>query len=167
MRIYFNNFEMSRIDVWRDSGIYRKLYAEIDADNGIYRQRWGDAPIRTMAAQLLKPVYGAEGVRMVQTFDYHHDELYPARSPPPPMPLRELEHVPKPERVSEHLLKPLRVSVAPVQRASPLERALVDCALVSFTLCALAAIYFRSARIRSVCVLIMLLSLFVSTYYHR
>jgi alpha 1,2-mannosyltransferase len=52
--IYYNNFELSRPSVWRTPA-YRAYIAALDADGGIFRHRWGDAPIRTLAAHMLVP----------------------------------------------------------------------------------------------------------------
>ena len=50
-RIYFSNFFISRIDWWRAPDVQRFLNA-VNASGGIYRFRWGDAPIQTAALRL-------------------------------------------------------------------------------------------------------------------
>ena len=50
-RIFWNNFELSDIDVWR-SFEYRDYIDYIDRTGGIYYHRWGDATIKTVAVTL-------------------------------------------------------------------------------------------------------------------
>ena len=50
--IYYNNFELSRVDMWR-SPQYLDYFMDLDQSGGIFRYRWGDAPIRTLALSLL------------------------------------------------------------------------------------------------------------------
>lgn len=50
-RIFYNNFEISDLDVWR-SPQYRDYIDFIDRLGGIYYHRWGDAPIKTIAVTL-------------------------------------------------------------------------------------------------------------------
>lgn len=50
--IYYNNFEVSRSDIWR-SQEYLAYFAALDASGGIFLTRWGDAPIRTLALHML------------------------------------------------------------------------------------------------------------------
>ena len=51
-RIFWNNFELSDLDVWR-SPEYRDYIDYIDRQGGIYYHRWGDATIKTIAVTLL------------------------------------------------------------------------------------------------------------------
>ena len=53
-RIFFNNFELSDLDVWR-SPEYRDYIEYIDRTGGIYYHRWGDANIKTVAVTLFIP----------------------------------------------------------------------------------------------------------------
>lgn len=48
----YNNWEVSRVDIWR-SEIYDRLAKFIQKAGGIIIRRWGDAPIRTLALHLL------------------------------------------------------------------------------------------------------------------
>jgi len=50
---YYNNWEVSRVDVWK-SGVYARLAEFIDASGGTFMRRWGDAPVRTLALHLLR-----------------------------------------------------------------------------------------------------------------
>jgi len=49
--IFWNNFEMSDLDVWR-SPQYKEYIDYIDRLGGIYYYRWGDSTIKTIAARL-------------------------------------------------------------------------------------------------------------------
>ena len=53
-RIYWNNFEISDMSVWR-SPEYRDYIEYIDRLGGIYYHRWGDATIKTAAVTLFVP----------------------------------------------------------------------------------------------------------------
>jgi len=53
-RIFWNNFELSDLDVWR-SPEYRDYIDYIDRTGGIYYHRWGDATIKTVAVTLFVP----------------------------------------------------------------------------------------------------------------
>ena len=54
MLIFYNNFEVSRMDIWRSSA-YEDLFRALE--EGVFKVRWGDAPIRTMAVSALKDVF--------------------------------------------------------------------------------------------------------------
>lgn len=53
-RIYYNNFEISSLQVWR-SDEYKQYIDYIDKQGGIYYHRWGDAPIKGIAVSLFVP----------------------------------------------------------------------------------------------------------------
>jgi hypothetical protein len=50
-RIYFTNFFIARTTWWYETEVRRFLDA-VDAGGGIFRHRWGDAPIQTAALRL-------------------------------------------------------------------------------------------------------------------
>ncbi len=54
--VYYNNFELSRVDLWRTKE-YTDYFLELDRSGGIFRYRWGDAPIRTISLALLGDVF--------------------------------------------------------------------------------------------------------------
>ena len=54
MLIFWNNFEVSRTDLWR-SEAYRSYFEYLDRTGGVMLRRWGDAPIRTLALAALFP----------------------------------------------------------------------------------------------------------------
>jgi len=55
--IYYNNFELSRVDIWR-SPEYLDFFFFLDRAGGIFTHRWGDAPIRTLALAVLHDSLG-------------------------------------------------------------------------------------------------------------
>ena len=50
-KIFYNNFEVSRQSLWR-SKEYEDYFNFIDSLGGIYKYRWGDAPIKSLALSL-------------------------------------------------------------------------------------------------------------------
>lgn len=51
---FSNNFEISQISFWLSDN-YRKYIDYIDKTSGIYYNRWGDAPIKTIAVSMFVP----------------------------------------------------------------------------------------------------------------
>lgn len=68
LRMIYNNFEVVRVALWRDSAAYADLYASA-LEEGIFQRRWGDAPIRTLALALLFP---EARVAQWRGLCYHH-----------------------------------------------------------------------------------------------
>ena len=54
-RLFYNNFEISRLDVWT-SPFYKKYIDYLDKLGGMYYHRWGDAPIRGLSLSLFVPM---------------------------------------------------------------------------------------------------------------
>lgn len=52
--MYFSNYFVSRVDWWSEPAVQRFLSAVQESGN-IFAQRWGDAPIQTVALRLLAP----------------------------------------------------------------------------------------------------------------
>lgn len=52
--IFYNNFEVSRLSLWLSED-YQKFIDYIDRLGGIYHNRWGDAPIKTIAVSIFVP----------------------------------------------------------------------------------------------------------------
>jgi hypothetical protein len=50
-KMFYNNFEVSRIDFWRSEKVQHYL-RYIDESGGIYYNRWGDAPIKSLVLAL-------------------------------------------------------------------------------------------------------------------
>ena len=70
-RVFYNNFEMSRLDFWRGPK-FQKFFKHIDDSRGIYTARWGDAPIKTLAIQIFAPF---RKVAQLTQLDYSHGSL--------------------------------------------------------------------------------------------
>lgn len=52
--VFANNFEISKISFWLSDN-YRKYFDYIDKTAGIYYNRWGDAPIKSIAVMMFVP----------------------------------------------------------------------------------------------------------------
>lgn len=85
-RIFFNNFEVMDLS-WMRSQEYRAAFKAIDADGGIYRRRWGDAPIRTLLALTLLPLDELHHFRVV---GYRHPGLSVGPWYDDPLPVRSV-----------------------------------------------------------------------------
>lgn len=48
----WSNFEIADMDFWR-SEAYMKYFEYLDSKGGFYYERWGDAPVHSIAASLL------------------------------------------------------------------------------------------------------------------
>lgn len=49
---YWSNFEVGNLDFWR-SKEYMDFFEKLDKDGGFFYERWGDAPVHSIAASLL------------------------------------------------------------------------------------------------------------------
>jgi mannosyltransferase len=68
---FWSNFEIADMEFFR-SAAYRKIFEYLDRDGGFYYERWGDAPVHSLAAaMLLKP----EEMHHFSDFGYVHDGL--------------------------------------------------------------------------------------------
>lgn len=72
LNYYYNNWEVSRVDVWT-SPVYQRLAKHIDTAGGIVIWRWGDAPIRTLSLHLLREVVPSRQYRGLRVYHkaYH------------------------------------------------------------------------------------------------
>ena len=68
---FYNNFEISKMSFWR-SAKYRRFVKAIDENGGIFRYRWGDAPIKTLALSLF--VEPAQ-IHRFSTLGYSHQNI--------------------------------------------------------------------------------------------
>ncbi|KAK2466906.1 hypothetical protein APHAL10511_001164 [Amanita phalloides] len=48
---YWSNFEIADMDFWRGEA-YQKFFEYLDSKGGFYYERWGDAPVHSIAASL-------------------------------------------------------------------------------------------------------------------
>ncbi|KAJ7896789.1 glycosyltransferase family 15 protein [Mycena olivaceomarginata] len=51
---FWSNFEIADLDFWRGE-VYTKFFEFLDKTGGFYYERWGDAPVHSMAAALFLP----------------------------------------------------------------------------------------------------------------
>lgn len=49
---YWSNFEVGSLEFWRDKP-YMDFFEKLDTDGGFFYERWGDAPVHSIAASLL------------------------------------------------------------------------------------------------------------------
>jgi alpha 1,2-mannosyltransferase len=49
---FWTNFEIASLDLWR-SNDYLKLFNYLDQSGGFFYERWGDAPVHSIAASLM------------------------------------------------------------------------------------------------------------------
>lgn len=68
-RIIYNNFEISDRTIW-ESEAYTEYFKHIDQTGGIYRLRWGDAPIHTLALAHILPA--SEWISFSNSTGYQH-----------------------------------------------------------------------------------------------
>ncbi|KZP01849.1 glycosyltransferase family 15 protein [Calocera viscosa TUFC12733] len=66
---FWTNFEIGHLPFFR-SQPYQDLFDALDRSGGFYTERWGDAPVRTIALGLLE---GADKVHYFEDFAYRHD----------------------------------------------------------------------------------------------
>jgi len=69
--IYYNNFEISSLKLWK-SKHYEDFIEYVDRLGGIYYNRWGDAPIKTLAVFLFVP---PKRVHRFTDVMYRHKQL--------------------------------------------------------------------------------------------
>jgi len=67
-RVYYTNFEICDLKWFRDDP-WQRYFAAIDRAEGIWRHRWGDAPIRYYGVKNLLP---DEKIWQVLDLHYHH-----------------------------------------------------------------------------------------------
>jgi mannosyltransferase len=68
---FWSNFEIADLEFFR-SDIYRKVFEYLDREGGFYYERWGDAPVHSLAAaMLLQP----EELHHFSDLGYIHDGL--------------------------------------------------------------------------------------------
>ena len=51
---FWSNFEIANLNFWRGEA-YRKYFDYLDQTGGFFYERWGDAPIHSIAAALFLP----------------------------------------------------------------------------------------------------------------
>lgn len=68
--IFYNNLEIADMDLWR-SEAYLAYFDHLDHQGGFYYERWGDAPVHTIAAALFA---GADKIHFFRDIGYQHYE---------------------------------------------------------------------------------------------
>lgn len=68
---FWSNFEIADMNFWR-SDTYRKFFDFLDAKGGFYYERWGDAPVHSIAAALFAP---KEQLHFFNEIGYRHGTL--------------------------------------------------------------------------------------------
>jgi hypothetical protein len=73
LAIFFTNFAIANVSLFRDHPLIRAWLHTVDRDGGIYRYRWGDAPVHTLAlTQFLK----RDQIVCLRYFGYMHRNDY-------------------------------------------------------------------------------------------
>ncbi|KAJ3850521.1 glycosyltransferase family 15 protein, partial [Lentinula lateritia] len=65
---FWSNFEIADMDFWR-SDAYQAFFKFLDAEGGFYYERWGDAPVHSIAAALFLP---KNRLHFFQDIGYQH-----------------------------------------------------------------------------------------------
>ncbi|KAK4102518.1 glycosyltransferase family 15 protein [Parathielavia hyrcaniae] len=69
---YWSNFEIASLDFFRGAA-YQSLFAHLDRRGGFYAERWGDAPVHSLAVHLLLP---PAQLHHFSDFGYHHHPFW-------------------------------------------------------------------------------------------
>ncbi|KAJ6540888.1 glycosyl transferase [Mycena vulgaris] len=67
---FWSNFEIASLDFWRGEA-YTAFFVHLDATGGFYYERWGDAPVHSIAAALLLP---KSQIHLFEEIGYQHDD---------------------------------------------------------------------------------------------
>ncbi|CCH57847.1 hypothetical protein TBLA_0A00470 [Henningerozyma blattae CBS 6284] len=65
---FWSNFEVANLHLWR-SPAYRHFFDFLDREGGFFYERWGDAPIHSIAASMFLP---KEKIHHFKDIGYHH-----------------------------------------------------------------------------------------------
>ncbi|KAJ3903112.1 glycosyltransferase family 15 protein [Lentinula edodes] len=66
---FWSNFEIADMDFWR-SEAYAKFFEFLDSKGGFYYERWGDAPVHSIAAALFLP---KDQLHFFRDIGYRHE----------------------------------------------------------------------------------------------
>ncbi|OJJ50957.1 hypothetical protein ASPZODRAFT_57198 [Penicilliopsis zonata CBS 506.65] len=91
---FWSNFEIARLDFFR-SKAYQDFFEMMDRSGGFWMERWGDAPIHSLAAGIL---LGPGDIHYFRDFGYRHTTIQhcPANAP-----ARQLPRVPWLEKTTD------------------------------------------------------------------
>lgn len=67
--IVWSNFEIADMDFWRGEA-YQAFFEYLDQQGGFYYERWGDAPVHSLAAALFLP---KDRIHFFKDFGYEHN----------------------------------------------------------------------------------------------
>ncbi|MCQ4711893.1 hypothetical protein NE459_25310, partial [[Clostridium] innocuum] len=65
---FWSNFEIAALDLWR-SPAYSAYFDYLDHEGGFFYERWGDAPVHSIAAALFLP---KDKIHYFSDIGYHH-----------------------------------------------------------------------------------------------
>ncbi|KAH9930444.1 glycosyltransferase family 15 protein [Epithele typhae] len=68
---FWSNFEIADMDFWR-SEAYTKFFEHLDSKGGFYYERWGDAPVHSLAASLF---LDRNQIHFFNDIGYEHNPL--------------------------------------------------------------------------------------------
>ncbi|EPQ51263.1 glycosyltransferase family 15 protein [Gloeophyllum trabeum ATCC 11539] len=66
---FWSNFEIADMDFWR-SEAYEAFFGFLESKGGFYYERWGDAPVHSIAAALFQP---KDRIHFFSDIGYRHD----------------------------------------------------------------------------------------------
>ncbi|KAF8990470.1 glycosyltransferase family 15 protein [Cyathus striatus] len=66
---FWSNFELADMDFWR-SKAYTDYFEYLDSKGGFYYERWGDAPVHSIAVSLMLP---RDKIHFFEDIGYQHD----------------------------------------------------------------------------------------------
>lgn len=66
---FWSNFEIADMDFWRGEA-YQKFFEHLESKGGFYYERWGDAPVHSIAASLFA---SKDQVHFFRDIGYRHD----------------------------------------------------------------------------------------------
>ncbi|KAF8206838.1 nucleotide-diphospho-sugar transferase [Mycena galopus ATCC 62051] len=67
---FWSNFEIASLDFWRGEA-YTAFFEHLDATGGFYYERWGDAPVHSIAASLFLK---KSQIHLFEEIGYQHDD---------------------------------------------------------------------------------------------
>ncbi|KIY72245.1 glycosyltransferase family 15 protein [Cylindrobasidium torrendii FP15055 ss-10] len=67
---FWSNFEIADMDFWRSES-YTAFFEHLDRTGGFYYERWGDAPVHSIAAALFLP---RDQIHFFEEIGYQHDD---------------------------------------------------------------------------------------------
>lgn len=66
---FWSNFEVANLNLWR-SPAYKEYFDYLDKTGGFFYERWGDAPVHSIAASLFLP---KDKIHYFSDIGYHHN----------------------------------------------------------------------------------------------